>query len=77
LTRRYTISDRIRRVVHVMSEFTKGLLGVLAWGAVAAFALVAVANWDPLWGFFPVLAAVVVVWAVGEWVLNPRDEEAA
>lgn len=50
------------------SEVGKAVLGVTAWLLVAALALVAVDRWDPLWGFFPVAAAVVAAWAVGEWV---------
>jgi hypothetical protein len=48
----------------------KALLGVLVWLAVAAFAVVAAANWDPLWGFFPVLGAVFLAWAIGEYVVR-------
>lgn len=44
------------------------VLGLAAWLAVAVFAVIAVANWDPLWGFFPVLAAVLAAWAIGEYV---------
>ena len=56
-------------------ELGKTLLGVAAWVGVAVFAVIAVANWDPLWGFFPVLAAVVSAWAVGEYLMIPSDRE--
>jgi hypothetical protein len=52
------------------SELGKAILGIAAWAAVAVFALIAVENWDPLWGFFPVLAAVLAAWAVGEYVMR-------
>lgn len=57
------------------AELGKALLGVAAWIGVAVFAVIAVANWDPLWGFFPVLAAVVAAWAVGEYLAVPSDRE--
>jgi hypothetical protein len=47
-----------------------GLLaaGVAAWVGVGALALL-MAEWDePVWGFFPILAAVLVAWAIGEYV---------
>jgi hypothetical protein len=44
------------------------LAGIVAWLAVALVAVVAVENWDPLWGFFPVAAAVVAAWLIGERV---------
>lgn len=48
----------------------KAFLGVAVWLAVAVFAVIAAASWDPLWGFFPVLAAVFAAWAIGEWVVR-------
>lgn len=53
----------------------RALLGVAAWVGVAVFAVIAVANWDPLWGFFPVLAVVVAAWAVGEYLMVPPGGE--
>ncbi len=50
------------------SEIGRTILGVLSWVGVAVFSVIAVANWDPLWGFFPVLAAVVAAWAAGEYM---------
>lgn len=50
------------------SEIGRTILGVMAWAGVAVFSVIAVANWDPLWGFFPVLAAVVLAWAAGEYI---------
>jgi hypothetical protein len=44
------------------------LLGVLAWAGVIALAI-GMAIWDePVLGFFPILVAVVVAWAIGEYV---------
>jgi hypothetical protein len=46
------------------------LAGIAAWVGVGALA-VGMAIWDePVWGFFPILAAVLVAWAVGEYVTN-------
>jgi hypothetical protein len=43
--------------------------GVAAWVVVALVSVVAVRQeWDQIWGFFPVAAAVIVAWAVGEYV---------
>jgi len=52
----------------------KAVLGLLAWALVAVFAIIAAANWDPLWGFFPVLGAVVAAWAVGEYVMRTEQD---
>lgn len=49
------------------SERRKAIAGLVAWLAVAVLALVAVEMWDPFWGFFPVAAAVIAAWAIGEW----------
>jgi hypothetical protein len=46
-------------------------LGVLAWIGVAAVALLSVELWqddNQTLAFFPILAAVVVAWAIGELV---------
>lgn len=43
------------------------LAGIIGWTFVAALALFAVDQCDPLWGFFPVAAAVIGMWAMGEW----------
>ena len=52
---------------------TKPLLlfaGVLVWVAVALLAI-GMAEWDePVWGFFPIVLAVLVAWAIGEYVTN-------
>ena len=42
------------------------LLGVAAWAGVISLSIL-MAEWDkPVWGFFPIAAAVVGAWAVGE-----------
>jgi hypothetical protein len=42
--------------------------GVAAWVGVAIVAIL-MAEWgEPVLGFFPMLAAVLVAWAVGEYV---------
>jgi len=53
------------------------LVGIAAWVLVAALALFAVDQWDPFWGFFPVAAAVIGAWAVGEWVTMREVRNAA
>jgi uncharacterized integral membrane protein len=67
-----TIKSKVHRM---RSDWQAILVGVLAWLLVAVFALFAVANWDPFWGFFPVLAAVLVAWAVGEWVTRREAKD--
>lgn len=49
--------------------------GIVAWLAVAVVAVIAVENWDPLWGFFPVAAAVAAAWLVGERVTGGMGVE--
>lgn len=56
------------------TDLAKVFLGIAAWLGVAVFAVIATANWDPLWGFFPVLAAVIGAWAVGEFVVHPPEQ---
>ncbi len=56
------------------SDLAVVLAGVGAWGVTAVLALVAVANWDPFWGFFPVLAAVAASWAIGEQVVRATEK---
>jgi hypothetical protein len=44
------------------------LLGALAWAGVVALS-VGMAIWDePVWGFFPIAFAVLVAWAIGEYI---------
>lgn len=44
------------------------LAGIAAWLGVGALAL-GMAEWgEPVWGFFPIVLAVLVAWAVGEYV---------
>jgi hypothetical protein len=44
------------------------LLGVAAWAGVAGLAIL-MAHWgEPVWGFFPIAAAVVAAWAIGEYL---------
>jgi hypothetical protein len=57
------------------SDLGKALAGVVAWLLVGALALVAVEFWDAFWGALPVLAAVVVMWLIGERVLAGGTEE--
>jgi len=46
------------------------LLGVLAWAGVIALSI-GMAIWEePVWGFFPIAAAVVLAWAIGEYVTD-------
>ncbi|HEX5139984.1 MAG TPA: hypothetical protein VFX19_03505 [Dehalococcoidia bacterium] len=46
------------------------LLGVLVWAGVIALSI-AMASWgEPVWGFFPIAAAVVVAWAIGEYITD-------
>ena len=45
--------------------------GVLAWLGVAIIAVLVVNAWSDgnlVWPFFPIAAAVVVAWLIGEWV---------
>lgn len=55
------------------TDLARTFLGIAAWLGVAVFAVIATANWDPLWGFFPMLAAVIGAWAVGEFVVHPPE----
>lgn len=59
------------------TRMTEALVGVVAWVLVAALALFAVDQWDPFWGFFPVAAAVIGAWAVGEWMSSREVHRAA
>ena len=44
--------------------------GALAWIGVAVLS-VGMAAWEePVWGFFPIAAAVVVAWAIGEYLTD-------
>ena len=46
------------------------LLGLLAWAGVIALSI-AMAAWDePVLGFFPIAAAVVAAWAIGEYITD-------
>ena len=54
-----------------MTKLTALLLGIIAWAAVAALAVVIAFNIDDknqVLMFLPILAAVVVAWAIGEAV---------
>jgi hypothetical protein len=46
------------------------VLGVLAWAGVIALSIGMAAWEEPLWGFFPIAAAVVVAWAIGEYITD-------
>ena len=55
-------------------EIGKVILGIAVWAGVAVFAVILAANVeDKLVGFFPVLAAVLAAWAVGERVVHPAE----
>jgi hypothetical protein len=44
------------------------LLGVLTWMGVASLSVL-MAEWgQPVWGYFPIVAAVLTAWAVGQYV---------
>lgn len=59
------------------TDYGKLALGVAVWAAVALFAVFVQATVeDQLIGFFPVLAAVIVAWAVGEYVVHPEERDA-
>ena len=46
------------------------VLGVLAWAGVIALSI-GMAIWDePVIGFFPIAAAVIVAWAIGEYITD-------
>jgi hypothetical protein len=46
------------------------LLGLLAWAGVIGLAI-GMASWEkPVWGFFPIAAAVVGAWAIGEYITD-------
>jgi len=46
------------------------LVGVLAWAGVVVIS-VGMAAWEqPVWGFFPIAAAVVTAWAIGEYITD-------
>lgn len=46
------------------------LLGILAWLGVIGLSI-GMAIWDePVWGFFPIAAAVLVAWAIGEYITD-------
>lgn len=48
--------------------------GIGAWVATGLLAVLAVANWDPFWGFWPVLAAGIVSWAIGGQVVRAGEQ---
>jgi hypothetical protein len=52
------------------------VVGAAAWGGVVILSLLMAAWEQPVWGFLPIVAAVVVAWAIGEYVtgalLNSR-----
>lgn len=56
------------------TDAVRAVAGIVAWLLVAALALVATEYWDPLWGAFPVLVAVVAMWLVGERLLAVEGE---
>ena len=44
------------------------LLGVIAWVAVAVIAVLMAEIDEPVLGYFPILAAVLIAWGAGEYV---------
>ncbi|HEX5369400.1 MAG TPA: hypothetical protein VFY10_08310 [Dehalococcoidia bacterium] len=44
--------------------------GAAAWIGVAALAVGMASLDEPVWGFFPVAAAVVAAWAIGEYLTD-------
>lgn len=60
----------------IRTRLSTALGGIVAWLLVAVLAMVAVDQWDPLWGFFPVAAAVIAAWAIGEWATSPETDHA-
>jgi hypothetical protein len=46
------------------------LLGALVWAGVIALSIGMAAWEEPVWGFFPIAAAVVVAWAIGEYITD-------
>ena len=56
-----------------MNKVVALVLGVTAWAAVAALAVIMVefvADDNQILAFFPILAGVVVAWAIGEAVTD-------
>jgi len=54
-----------------MERFVAMILGIAAWLAVAGVALSTVNAWsdnNQVLAFLPILAAVVIAWAIGEYV---------
>ncbi len=45
-------------------------LGLAAWAGVAGLAIGMAELDEPFWGFFPIAAAVVGAWAIGEFVTD-------
>jgi len=49
-------------------NFPLVLVGGLAWSGVIVLAIL-MAEWDePVWGWFPIVAAVLGAWGVGELI---------
>ena len=46
------------------------LAGVIAWVGVIVLSIMMAVWGEPVWGFFPIAAAVVVAWAIGEYVTD-------
>ena len=46
------------------------LAGVLAWAGVVVLSILMAAWGEPVLGFFPIAVAVVVAWAVGEYITD-------
>jgi hypothetical protein len=51
------------------------LLGLLAWVAVAAIAILMAEIDEPVLGYFPIVAAVLIAWGAGEVVSRRMAEE--
>ena len=46
------------------------LAGVIAWLGVIVLSIMMAVWGEPVWGFFPIFAAVVVAWTIGEYVTD-------
>jgi hypothetical protein len=64
--------DTCSPILHMEDAMNLGLLvlGVLAWAGVVGLSIL-MATWDePVLGFFPIAVAVVVAWAIGEYITD-------
>ena len=83
MERNGVVAESQRRKEYVMTKFAALSLGIGAWAAVAALAILItfnVGDKNQVLMFLPILAAVAVAWAIGEAVTErvfvEHDEEA-